>query len=209
VLTRFALLGDGNRTARVPAPGTFEAPLEPTASCWQAANDGSTAESRVAKSSIFDLGIGGRTSLAAVYLTIQVSLVLTAGLRPDGLFSFQMFNESSQIAITLGRRVPAPGGGTTIVATDGAWEASDASGAVHHFRWTDRIRDPILRNLGRPVPAAYGVAAQLFRLQNALDDVVSHLDGDAETRGLVADVRVWRNGRDSYDTRLESKRRDP
>jgi hypothetical protein len=59
------------------------------------------------------------------------------------------------------------------------------------------------------VSASYGVAAQLFRLQKALDDVAGHLDDDAETRGVVADVRVWRNGRDSYQTRLESRPREP
>ena len=163
----------------------------------------------MAKPSILDLGIRGRTWLAAAYLTIQASLVVTAGLRPDGLFSFQMFNESSRISITLSRRVSTPAGGTIVVPTDGAWEASDAGGVVRHFRWTDRVRDPILRHLGRPVHASYGVAAQLFRLQNALDDVALHLGGDGETRGLVADVRVWKNGRDSYETRLESRARYP
>jgi hypothetical protein len=163
----------------------------------------------VGRRSVLDRGIRGRTWLAAAYLTIQASLVLTAGLRPDGVFSFQMFNESSRIAIALGRRVPAPGGGTTVVATDGAWEAIDATGTVRHFRWTDRIRDPILSTLGRPVHASYGVAAQLFRLQKALDDVAGHLDGDSETRALVADVRIWQNGREVRETRLESGVRQP
>lgn len=163
----------------------------------------------MAKPSILDLGLGGRTWLAAVYLTVQASLVLTAGQRPDGVFSFQMFNESSRIAIALGRRLRAPDGATLVVPTDGTWEANDANGVVHQFRWTDRVRDPILGTLGRPVSASYGVAAQLFRLQKALDDVAGHLDDDAETRGVVADVRVWRNGRDSYQTRLESRPREP
>lgn len=154
-------------------------------------------------------GIRARTWIGAGYVTIQLALVLTAGLRPDGVFSFQMFNESSRIAIALGRRVAAPGGGTTVVPTDGTWEIVDARGEVRQFRWTDRIRDPILSTLGRPVHASYGVRAQLFRLQKALDDVAQHLDGDVETRSLVADVRIWRNGRDSYETRLESGARHP
>jgi hypothetical protein len=164
---------------------------------------------RVAKPSLLDLSFRGRAAFVVVYLTVQASLVLSAPLRPDGLFSFRMFNESSTIAITLGRRVGAPSGGTTVVPTDGGWEARDASGVVRRFHWNDRIEDPILRTLGRPVHASYGVAAQLFRLQKALDDVIGHLEGDAETRGLVADVRVRRNGRDSYDTRLESRERYP
>jgi len=143
------------------------------------------------------------------YLIIQSSLVLTAGLRPDGLFSFQMFNESSRIAIAIGRRMPRADGGTTVVPTDGAWDAVDATGAVHTFRWTDRVRDPILRNLGRPMHASYGVEAQLFRLQEALDDAAGHLEGDTETRAVVADVRIWRNGREAYEKRLESRPRFP
>jgi hypothetical protein len=161
----------------------------------------------VGKSSILDPNFRGRTWLAAAYLTVQVSLVLTAGLRPDGVFSFQMFNESSRIAFSLGRRIAAPEGGAIVVSTDGAWDAVDENGVVRHFRWSDRIRDPILSTLGRPVHASYGVAAQLFRLQKALDDAASHLEGDHETRALVADVRVWRNGRESYETRLESRAR--
>jgi hypothetical protein len=158
---------------------------------------------------MLERGIRRRTWFAAAYLTIQALLVVSAGLRPDGVFSFQMFNESSRIAIAIGRRVPSPGGGTSVVPTDGAWEAIDSSGAVHQFRWTDRIRDPILSSLGRPVHASYGITAQLFRLQKALDDVAGHLEGDMETRALVADVRIWQNGRESYETRLESRPRYP
>jgi hypothetical protein len=163
----------------------------------------------VTKASRLDLSLRGRTAFAFIYLAVQASLVLTAVYRPDGVFSFQMFNESSTIAITLARRVRTPEGGTTVVATDGGWEASDASGVVRRFRWGDRVEDPILRTLGRPVHASYGVAAQLFRLQKALDDVIGHLEGDFETQSLVADVHVRRNGREGYDTRLESRERYP
>jgi hypothetical protein len=158
---------------------------------------------------VLDPGIRARTWFAAAYVAIQASLVLTAASRPDGVFSFQMFNESSRMTIALGRRVRTAGGGTTLVSTDGAWEAMDASGAARRFRWSDRVRDPILGTLGRPVHASYGVAAQLFRLQKALDDVADHLQGDVETRALVADVRIWKNGRESYETRLESRARYP
>jgi hypothetical protein len=163
----------------------------------------------VAKASFLDIGMRGRVVFAVAYLAAQGALVLTADQRPDGVFSFQMFNESSTIAIQLARRVANPGGGTADVPVDGAWEASDGRGGVHVFRWSDRVRDPILATLGRPVHAAYGVAAQLFRLQHALDDVADHLEGDVETRALVADVRIRRNGREPYDARLESRTRHP
>lgn len=163
----------------------------------------------MAKASFLDVDVSGRAALAFAYLAVQGALLATAGQRPDGVFSFQMFNESSTIAIQLGRRVTAPDGGTTVVATDGGWETGDGRGGTRIFRWTDRVKDPTLAALGRPVHAAYGVAAQLFRLQHALDDVAEHLDGDVATRALVADVSIRRNGREPYETRLESRARFP
>jgi hypothetical protein len=161
----------------------------------------------VATSSFLDLDLRGRTLFVATYLAVQGGLLLTSPLRPDGVFSFQMFNESSTIAIRLSRRVATEGGAEAVVPTDGAWEARDERGAVHSFRWTDRIKDPILATLGRQVHASYGVDTQLFRLQLALDDVAAHLAGDAETRALVADVEVRQNGRDPVLRRLEGARR--
>ncbi|MET0592367.1 MAG: hypothetical protein ABW133_06690 [Polyangiaceae bacterium] len=170
--------------------------------------DGGSSTSVVTQKSIFDLPIGVRIALAVAFLATQAALIGTSRLRPDGLFSFQMFNESSTIAIAIDRRV-AIGAGIYVDATDGSWEASDSSGATHWFRWTDRVRDPILRNLGRPVHASYGVDAQLFRLQAALDDVVDHLQGDSETLALAADVTIRKNGRAPYQKRLESHARHP
>jgi hypothetical protein len=158
---------------------------------------------------LFDRSTKARIGFAAAYLGAQAALVLTGDLRPDGLFAFRMFNESSTIAIAIGRRVATTGEVRDVRATDGAWEARDASGAVHRFQWGDRVRDPILRTLGRPVHASYGVDAQLFRLQAALDDVADHLPGDNETRALVADVTIRQNGRAPYEKRLESRARLP
>ena len=44
--------------------------------------------------------------------------------------------------------------------------------------------------------ASYGAAAQLDRLQHALDDMVAHIDGELETRRFIAEVVVRRNGHD-------------
>lgn len=170
--------------------------------------NGGSGTSVVTRESIFDLPKGARVALAAAFLAIQASLIGTSRLRPDGLFSFQMFNESSTMVISLARRVATPDGGTDVVPTQGAWETRDPSGKTQEIRWTDRVRDPILRNLGRTVHASYGVEAQLFRLQAALDDVVDHLQGDSETVALVADVTIRKNGRDPYVTRLESHARN-
>ena len=85
-----------------------------------------------------------------------------------------------------GQRAPAP---------RGKWSAHDAMGQLTAFSWEDRVRDPILAALDTRVFASYGVAAQLARLQRALDDVADHVPEDAETERLVAEVTVWKNGR--------------
>jgi hypothetical protein len=151
----------------------------------------------VGRSSWLDLDVRGRTLFAALYLALQAGLVLSSPLRPDGVFSFQMFNESSTILIRLGRRVSTPEGERN-VPVNGPWSA-----------WNERVKDPILGTVGREVHASYGVEAQLFRLQKALDDVASHLDHDTETVALLADVEVRRNGRPPVVRHFESARRIP
>ena len=148
----------------------------------------------MAKPSWLDLDVRGRTLFAGAYLLAQAGLVLTSTLRPDRVFSFQMFNESSTISIRLSRRVLGAQGALVTVSTNGGWEARDENGVSHWFSWSDRVRDPILSTLGRPVHASYGVDAQLFRLQKALDDVAGKLVHDRETRALIADVEIRRNG---------------
>jgi hypothetical protein len=151
----------------------------------------------VERSSWLDLDVRGRTLFAALYLALQAGLVLSSPLRADGVFSFQMFNESSTIRIHLWRRLSTPEGERN-VPTNGQWSA-----------WNERVKDPILGTLEREVHASYGVEAQLFRLQNALDDVASHLPGDTETVALMADVEVRRNGRPPIVRHIESARRLP
>lgn len=158
----------------------------------------------VAGASRLNLGIRGRAVFAALYLLVQFALIATASTRPDKTFAFQMFNESSTLAIALSRRVRGTDGIVRDVPTSGRWEAKDGNGNRHVFAWNDRVRDPIVGTLGRPVFAAYGVDAQLSHLQGALDDVMTHLDQDVETTALVADVEVRRNGRGPTHVRLFS-----
>ncbi len=153
-----------------------------------------------------ELGVTKRTILAAVYLLVQAALLVTASSRPDGVFAFRMFNESSTLSIDLFRRVRQGDGSLAVVPTNGTWQARDANGVVHTVRWSDRIQDPILGTLGRQVHAAYGVDAQLFRLQGALDDVVRSTPDDHETMALLARVDVVRNGHERFEKLLESAR---
>ena len=161
---------------------------------------------RVGRPSWLDLDVRKRTVLGAVYLAIQAALVLSSSLRPDRVFSFQMFNESSTITIHLSRRLIGPDGRERTVPTDGSWEVRSLLSVPAWFRWTDRVHDPILASIGRPVHAAYGVDAQLFRLQKALDDAASHMPRDTETRAIAADVEVRRNGHAPFVQHLEALR---
>jgi hypothetical protein len=57
------------------------------------------------------------------------------------------------------------------------------------------------------ISAAYGVKAQLDRLQGALDDVTRHIPDDAETERLSLEVTVRYNGREPYVTTLVGPQR--
>jgi hypothetical protein len=145
--------------------------------------------------------IGFARAFAAAWLAGQAVLIGTAAWRPDGAFGFRMFSESTTISIHLERELA---GGVTVPIVDGAWVANDASGTLHRFAWTDRVADPVLRNLELTVHAAYGEAAQLARLQAALDDVAEHIPEDHETCALIAHVSATRNGHEPEEHVLRS-----
>jgi hypothetical protein len=139
-----------------------------------------------------------RSAFAVAFIAAQVGLVATAGRRPDGAFGFRMFNESSTVQVSLSREVvslEAPDAALSRVPVSGGeWHAHDARGVAHTISWRDRVRRPELSVFDVEMSAAYGANAQLARWTAALDDVASHLDHDAETRRLVLDVTVRRNG---------------
>jgi len=154
--------------------------------------------------SLLDLGPRARGAFALLYVGVMVSVVVSAQFRPDHVFGFQMFNESSTVNIHLyrrvrGRREPEP-------LPDGAFRDRDGR-QVRWFRWHDRVHDPVLGHLDVPQHAKYGLAGQLFRLQLALDDFVARLPPEAATVGLVARVETLKNGRDPGIVRLRAVRR--
>lgn len=155
--------------------------------------------------SLLDLGPSARVTFAVLYVAVMAWVIGGAQLRPDHVFGFQMFNQSSKIDIRLLRRVRA--GRSLVPVVDGIWQARDRRGEVHTFRWEERVKDPVLRVLERPVHARYGLEGQLYRLERALADVLAHIPEDAETTGLVASVTTLKNGRNPRIVRLEAKRR--
>lgn len=151
-----------------------------------------------------------RVAFSAAWLVTQAVLVLTADRRPDGAFGFRMFAESSSIRVALYREVDGPGGVRRRVhVDDGTWSARDATGGMRRFVWTDRVKRPQLAVFDREIHASYGAATQLERWRGALDDVASHVPDDAETRRLLLDVTVRRNGREPYVVHLASRERPP
>lgn len=122
-----------------------------------------------------------------------------------------MFNESSTVRFSLLREVEAPSGhGTLLVHTyEGEWTARGKDGTLHRFSWRDRVKVVALSVFDVTLEAGYGAAAQLARMQAALDDVADHIPNDAETRRLLADVTVKRNGREPSLVRLASASRAP
>ena len=158
---------------------------------------------------MLDLGPKARIVFAVLYLGGQGALIATAGMRADHAFGFRMFSESTTIEVELFRMLEAPSGhGTTTVhVEDGRWVARDHRGTPHRFSFHDRVRDAALSTFDTRIHASYGADAQLVRLKAALDDVAAHLDDDAETRRLVLDVTVRKNGREPLRVTLESPRR--
>ena len=156
--------------------------------------------------SLLDLSPRLRPVFFCVYLVTQGVLLYRAQKSPDLVFGFQMFNASSDFKISLFRKVKHRGRSRVVPVQSGAWEAKDSTGARHTFRWQDRVHYSRLATLNQFAHAAYGLDAQLFRLQAALDDVVRHLPGDEETLALIAEVDTLKNGREAGHVRLQANR---
>ena len=152
--------------------------------------------------------VWGRTVFAVAWIGLQAALVLTAQRRADGAFGFRMFSESTTIVVVLYREVAnADGTRTRVHVEDGTWAARDPAGVRKRFSWYDRVW-PNLGVFDREIHASYGEAAQLARLQGALDDVAAHIPEDTETRRLLLDVTLRRNGREPHTVTLTSAERE-
>lgn len=152
-----------------------------------------------------DLGPRGRVALALAFFGAQLGLIATAAGRPERAFGFQMFPESTVVNQRLYREVGPPGGPTRRVhAPHGAWRARDASGAARDFAWSDRVRFYRISRFDETYFASYGAPAHRYRVRAALDDLASHLEGDAETRRFVVELDFRVNGRQQPTETLTS-----
>jgi len=147
-----------------------------------------------------------RIVFALLWVAIQAVLIVTAGRRSDGAFGFRMFSESSTLELAMFREIEGADGRPTLVHVDGGvWTARGSDGAHHRLTWYDRVPTPYWV-FDQEMHASYGASAQLERLKRALDDVAAHLASadDVETRRLVLEVKVRRNGREPVLHRLAS-----
>jgi hypothetical protein len=159
------------------------------------------------------LDLGPRVGLAVlvVFFGLELWGIWWGQRAPDRVLGFQMFNESSRLTIQLFREVPGKGRHKRkrqlLPVKDGHWQAPDAEGTLRDYHWQDRVKYWPLWALGRSVPAKYGRAAQLFRLQAALDDAVRHIPHDTQTLALVAEVETTRNGAPPETVRLRAEKK--
>jgi hypothetical protein len=150
-----------------------------------------------------------RLVVALFWIAAQAALVVTAGRRADGAFGFRMFSESSTIKLALHREIDGPDGRRVWARVDeGVWSARASDGTYHRLTWYDRVPAPIWI-FDQEMHASYGAAAQLSRLQAALDHLATHTAAtdDVETHRFALDVVVRRNGREPTVHRLTSRER--
>jgi hypothetical protein len=150
--------------------------------------------------------VAHRVAFTLAFFGLETYGIVSAQRLPDRVFGFQMFNESSQVTVNLFRETQRGKRRVREPLADGRWRARDAFGVEHDHAWSERVRSAKLGELGRSVHARYGLDAQLFRLQAALDDVMSHLADDTETLALVAEVETRKNGAPGPTLRLRAEK---
>ena len=157
---------------------------------------------------MLDLGPRARVAFALCFFAAELALIVSAPLRVDRVFGFEMFNASSDIEIQLARKLRDRGGRLIEHSLpNGEWTATDAQGRPHVFRCRELVRATRLTRIGVKTHAKDGVNAQLYHLQRALDHVAAHIPDDAQTVALVARVHAVHNGHTPVDAVLESRPR--
>ena len=160
-----------------------------------------------ARRSIFDLGPRARVAFAVVWLGAQAALIATADLRPEHAFGFRMFSESTTAVLHLSRRTFD---GELVSCDHGAWWTRTSRGARLYLSMRDYIDAPELSFYDLRMPASYGRAAELARLQAAIDYVIGRLgDDDRTTAQFVVDVALRSGAGAQSHVTVESRVRKP
>ncbi|MBI4604320.1 MAG: hypothetical protein HY721_20365 [Planctomycetes bacterium] len=142
---------------------------------------------------------------SALYVALQLALIVSAGFREDKRFGFQMFAESTRYQAVLfrdlrdGRLEPAPGG---------RWLVRGEGGAAAFYSWDRFVQDFRLDRLEERKRAKTGIGVTLKYLEEALRYVACHIPLDRETRRLILKVEHRRAGGKTETVTLESPRRE-
>src|SRR4051812_150882 len=147
-----------------------------------------------------------RVLFIVVFFGLELAGIAWGQRAPDHALGFQMFNESSRLTIHLFRELQLKKKRVLVAVPGGHWQARDASGALRDFAWQDRVRYFPLDTLDTSLHAPYGLAAQLFHLQAALDDVARHIPDDTGTLALVAEVETSKNRAPGPTVRLRAEK---
>lgn len=153
-----------------------------------------------------NLKLAGRVAFALAFFGLELYGIVHAQRAPDRAYGFQMFNESSRVTMRLYREVERKKRRVLVPLPDGRWRAPDAQGTPHEYSWYDRMLAPRLFQLGTSMHTRYGLEAQLFRAQAALDDLVRHIPNDTQTRALVLEIEPIKNGTPAPSVRLRAER---
>ena len=143
---------------------------------------------------VSNLRLVARAAFVIAFFGLQLVGIAWGKRTPDHVLSFQMFNETSRLTIHLFREVKQKRKLVLVPVPDGHWQAPDANGHLRNYAWQERVHYYPLNVLNASVHARYGLAAQLFHLQAALEDAVRHLPEDRATLALVAKVDTLQNG---------------
>ena len=151
--------------------------------------------SRLRHFSTSNLTLFARVAFAAAFFGLEVVGIAWGQRAPDHVLGFQMFSETSYLTIHLFREVTQNQQRVLVPVLNGRWQAPDRRGRLRDYVWQDRVRYDPLNTLETRMYARYGLGAQLFRLQAALQDMAHHIPEDTVTLALVAKVDTLHNAR--------------
>jgi len=126
----------------------------------------------------------------AVYLGLQLFLIVRAHYLPSKHFAFWMFPESTYFKATL-TRVLADG--REVITSDGAWAVRTDYGNVDYY-WGDFVQSYRLDVLGRWERSKGTFDDTLKYFQGALDYVADRIPEDRVTKHLVLTIDYERAG---------------
>jgi hypothetical protein len=150
--------------------------------------------------------VRARVLFVVLFFGLELAGVAWGQRTPDHALGFQMFNESSRLTIHLFRELQSKRKRVLVPVAGGRWQAPDPSGVVREYAWRDRVRYFPLDTLDTSLHAPYGLGAQLFHLQAALDDMAAHIPNDTRTRALVAEVETVKNRVPGPSVRLRAEK---